>query len=165
MWPLSLRSPLGPQGSWCSGHLIHMTRQRREKGRRENPGLPTPSAFLSSPMISLLKDFHFLFIWQKFVTIMWPYLVAKPARKCGVLCSGSIAPSGESGSLMKREGRVNVAACKQGPLPPGHPSVSGFWAKTLFVCLTEKLLKIDHVHHHVHHLRPSPLPTKNTQLY
>lgn len=92
--------------------------QRRKKGRWENPGLPTPSAFLNSPMISLIKDFHSLFICQKFVTIMWPYLVAKAARKCGVLYSGSNVPSGELGSLMKREGRVNVVVCKQGPLPP-----------------------------------------------
>lgn len=92
-----------------------------EEGKRKT-GKSGPSnsiSFLKQPYDKSLKRFPL-------VTIMWPYLVAKPARKCGVLCSGSNAPSGESGSLMKREGRVNVAACKQGPLPPGHPSVSGF---------------------------------------
>lgn len=138
--------------SWATRLLVlwpsdpHDTPEEEKGQMGENPGLPTPSAFLNSPMISLLKDFHSLFICQKFVTIMWPYLVAKAAGKCGALYSGSNAPSGELGSLMKREGRVNVAVRKQGPLPPGHPSVSGFGAKTLFVCLTEK---IDHVHHRV----------------
>lgn len=67
--------------------------------------------------------------------------------------------------LLKKEERENVVVFKQKPLPPASLHFSGFGAKTLFVHLTEKLLKIDHVHHGVKGICDLPSPYQKEKSY